>query len=56
MADLNLDEGWDLLDIMMNERYQSDAVDFMVAWEAGTSEEMFPGSHDLVVLAAALDV
>lgn len=55
MAELTEDEVFDLLDLMMARRYDADAMDFLAAYSDGMAEELFPGCHDLVILADALD-
>ncbi len=52
--ELTLDEAWDVLELMMNERYDATGVDFMMAMDTDTTEQSFPGSHDLTVLAEPL--
>lgn len=55
MTELTVEEVFDLLDLMMAKRYEADAMDFLAAYSDGMAEELFPGCHDLIILADALD-
>jgi hypothetical protein len=48
-------EVFDILDLAVQQRYQSDAYEFMAAYEEGTTHRRFPGSDDLLRLAEALE-
>ena len=56
MTDLTEEEVIDLLDLMVSTRYPGyDAIDFLSAHTEGVCSQMFPDSHDLQVLADALE-
>lgn len=45
----------DLLDQMALTRYGVEGVEFLTYVSEGMAEQRFPGCHDMVVLAEALD-
>jgi hypothetical protein len=55
VTELTVEEVLDMLDLMTVQRYQVDAMEFLTAWSEGKAEELFPGCHDLVILADVLD-
>ena len=54
-VELPVEEVWDILDLAVQQRYQSDVYEFMAAYEEGTTSSRFPGSDDLLRLAEALE-
>lgn len=54
-VELNWDEAFGILDLAVQQRYQSDAAEFMIAYEEGTTSTRFPGSDDLLRIAEALE-
>lgn len=53
-SELSEEEVFDILDLAVQQRYQSDAYEFMAAFEEGTTHQRFPGSDDLLRVAEAL--
>lgn len=53
--ELSESDVFDILDLAVQTRYQSDAYEFMAAYEEGTTHQRFPGSDDLLRLAEALE-
>lgn len=49
------EEVFDILDLAVRHRYQSDAYEFLAAYEEGTTNHRFPGSDDLLRWAEVLD-
>lgn len=53
--DLTESELIDLIDLLVSQRYGKEGIDFLCAFSEDRTEELFPGSDDILELAQYLD-
>lgn len=53
--DLSESELIELIDLLVSQRYGQEGIEFLCAFSEDRTEELFPGSEDILELAGYLD-